>query len=386
MKKKWTALSIVLVIGFLLGGAVVARNYDMPFLNALLGNGRTVQSSSGTALGEKSASTYGPPTGIADMVEKVGPAVVNVETQINVSTGNSDPFMNDPFFRQFFGDNSQQPQTQQETGIGTGFIISQDGYILTNEHVIDGASTITVQLAGKTQKIPATVVGKDYELDLAVLKISGSGYPTVSLGESDSMRVGDWVVAIGEPYGLDHTVTAGVVSAKGRPVTIEDRNYKNLIQTDAAINPGNSGGPLLNMSGQVIGINTAVNSSAQGIGFAIPIDTAKSVLSTLMKGDKIVRGYMGIQMTDIDQNVISQLNLNSDQTGVVVMKVVSGSPAAKAGLKYLDVITKLGGKAITSSSDVQSIVENAKVGTKLTVGIVRQGKSISIPVTLGEKP
>jgi S1-C subfamily serine protease len=229
-------------------------------------------------------------------------------------------------------------------------------------------------------------VGQDSELDLAVLKIDGSGYPTVPLGDSNKMRVGDAVVAIGEPYGLDHTVTTGVVSAKGRPITIEDRNYKNLIQTDAAINPGNSGGPLLNMNGQVIAINTAVNSEAQGIGFAIPINTAKSVLNDLMKGVKITRAYMGIRMTDVDQSVIDQLQLPSGTKGVVLVEVVSNGPASQAGLKNYDVIVKLDGKSVSSASEVQTLVENKKVGNRMRVEVIRQGKHITIPVILQAKP
>lgn len=384
--KKWIMnLTIVLVIGFLLGGAVVAKNSGTSFLSALWGdkqntsqaatqNNTTVSATAGTA-------------GVADMVEKAGPAVVNIETQVKVSSGFDNSYFNDPFFRQFFGNRMQiAPQTQYETGIGTGFIFSSDGYIVTNQHVIDNADTIKVTLSGKKNSVSAQVVGQDYDLDLAVLKIDGSGYPTVPLGNSDKMRVGDAVVAIGEPYGLDHTVTTGVVSAKGRPVTIQDRNYKNLIQTDAAINPGNSGGPLLNMNGQVIAINTAVNSQAQGIGFAIPINTAKSVLDDLMKGIKITRAYMGIRMTDVDENVINQLQLPSGTQGVAVVEVIANSPASQAGLKNYDVIVKLDGKAVTSASEVQSAVEGKKVGYRMQVEVIRQAKHITVPVILQAKP
>ncbi|HEX3011307.1 MAG TPA: trypsin-like peptidase domain-containing protein, partial [Syntrophomonadaceae bacterium] len=239
--KKWiTKLTIVLIIGFLLGGAVVAKNTGTSFLPALLGT-KQEAASQAAAQNNTAVSTAVGTTGVADMVEKAGPAVVNIETQIKVNSGYDNSYFNDPFFRQFFGNRIQiQPQQQYEQGIGTGFLISSDGYVLTNQHVIENASSIKVTLSGKSEGLTARVVGQDSELDLAVLKIDGSGYPTLSLGDSDKMRVGDAVVAIGEPYGLDHTVTTGVVSAKGRPITIENRNYKNLIQTDAAINPGNS--------------------------------------------------------------------------------------------------------------------------------------------------
>lgn len=386
MKKWWASFSIVLILGFLLGGAVVAKNSDIPFFKALTGDSKIPSVEASQSKDSSATAASYQPMNVADMVEKAGPAVVNVESQIKVSSG-VDPFMNDPFFRDFFGNNiPSQPQSRYETGIGTGFLISSDGYIITNQHVIDGADKITVQVPSKKSKLTAKVVGQDYELDLAVLKIDGTGYPTLSLGNSDKMRVGDGVVAIGEPYGLDHTVTTGVVSAKGRPVTIENRNYKNLIQTDAAINPGNSGGPLLNMSGQVIGINTAVNAQAQGIGFAIPINTVNDVLSQLMSGSKIVRPYMGIQMTDIDQDVISQLNLPANTSGVLVVKVLPGTPAAKAGLTEGDIIKKIDDKTMTESTEVQNYIESKKVGQRISLQVQRNGNQAGLLLTLAEKP
>lgn len=387
MKKNWAVtIVVVLLAGFLLGGSIVAQNTGTPLLSGLFGTNshEAIENKAPVNTASAAASL---PMGVADIAEKAGPAVVNVESRIKVSTGMGDPFMDDPFFRQFFGGSTPMlPQSRYEKGIGTGFIISADGYIITNQHVINNADQITVKVTGKKQSIPARVVGQDYELDLAVLKIDGQGYPTIPLGDSDKMRVGDWVVAIGQPYGLDHTVTTGVVSAKGRPITIQDRNYKNLIQTDAAINPGNSGGPLLNMQGQVIAINTAVNAQAQGIGFAIPINTAKGVLQELMNGQKVVRPYMGIRMLDLDQEVCSELGLPADTQGAVVMEVISGSPAARGGVCSMDVIQKLDGKAITSGSDVQSAVERKKVGEKLSVELLRQGKRLTLDLTLAAKP
>lgn len=378
-KSQYVLFSIVLLLGFVLGGAVVAKNMNVDLLSAITGtkSSDTIQS--------PAIAASAPTGGVADLVDKTSPAVVNVETRIKVSNDLNDLYFNDPFFREFFGNRLQQTP-QYETGIGTGFIISKDGYIITNQHVINGASQITVKLAGNKNGLPARLVGQDYELDLAVLKIDGSSYPTLPLGDSNKMRVGDFVVAIGEPYGLDHTVTTGVVSAKGRPITIQDRNYKNLIQTDAAINPGNSGGPLLNLSGQVIAINTAVNESAQGIGFAIPINTAKDVLQQLMNGQKVIRPYMGIGMSDIDESVIQQLGLPANSKGVVILQVAAGSPAGKAGLKTGDLITQLAGKTITSSAEVQSVVENSQVGNKLKMTVIRQGKTLDLLVTLQAKP
>lgn len=320
------------------------------------------------------------PNGIADMVTKVSAAVVNIETTSAVST--STPFM-DPFFRDFFGDRIT-PRQSVQTAIGTGVIINEDGYVITNQHVIDQADTITVNVSSG-QKFPATVVGQDYELDLAVLKISGNQkYSWLELGDSDNLRVGDWVVAIGNPYGLDHTVTAGVVSAKGRPMQIENRVYKNLIQTDAAINPGNSGGPLLNLNGQVIGINTAVNAQAQGIGFAISINTVREVLDDLIQQGKVIRPYIGIYMQSITKEIADSLGVEA--RGIVVAGVESGSPAAKAGLKKYDVITQIDQAPVNTYDELQEILRSHKVGDTISLHIMRNRSQIVVSVVLTEKP
>jgi Do/DeqQ family serine protease len=320
------------------------------------------------------------PTGIADMVTRVSPAVVNIETSIRVSADNL--FM-DPFFRDFFGDRIPPGQSMQ-TAIGTGVIINENGYVITNQHVIDQAQTITVNLANG-EKYPATVVGQDYELDLAVLKINANNkFSWLELGNSDNLRVGDWVVAIGNPYGLEHTVTAGVVSAKGRPMQIEDRVYKNLIQTDAAINPGNSGGPLLNLSGQVVGINTAVNAQAQGIGFAISINTVKGVLNDLIQQGKVIRPYIGIYLQPVTPELASSLGVEAQ--GIVVVGVESGSPAAKAGLTKYDIITHIDQKKVNTYDELQDILKNHKIGDTVILNIIRNRGPIQVSLVLTEKP
>jgi S1-C subfamily serine protease len=217
---------------------------------------------------------------IADTVAAAGPAVVKIETEVTTQVAN--PFFDDPFFNQFFGQNLDQPQTEVEQGLGSGFLVSSDGLIMTNEHVIDGATVITVTIAGQSQPVSAQVINSDKDDDLALLKVNaGSNLPYLKLGDSDNIRAGDWAIAIGNPYGLDHTVTVGVISAKGRPITVGDHDYPNLLQTDASINPGNSGGPLLDLNGEVIGINTAVDEQAQGIGFAIPSNTASNLIASV---------------------------------------------------------------------------------------------------------
>jgi len=323
-------------------------------------------------------------TSIADIVEKASPAVVNIETTIVVNSSSS-VFFNDPFYREFFGNNAIKPSQNVQKGIGSGFIISDNGYILTNQHVIDNASSITVHLANVETSLNAQVVGQDYELDLAILKIdSKQKYSTLVLGDSNSIRTGEWVVAIGNPYGLDHTVTVGVVSAQGRPINIENRVYKNLIQTDAAINPGNSGGPLLNTKGEVIGINTAVNAKAQGIGFAISVNTAKEIINELIAKGKVVRPYIGIWLQSMDESYAANYNIKN--SGVIVTNVLTGGPAEKAGLKKNDIITSIDDVSISNYEQLQDFLKSKQVGAKIIVQLIRAGKSYTVAVTLAEKP
>jgi len=324
------------------------------------------------------------PANIADMVEKASPAIVNIETTTVVNS-TTDVFFNDPFFRDFFGNNAIRPRQNVQKGIGSGFIISDNGYILTNQHVIDNASSITVHLANLDATFNAQIVGQDYELDLAILKIdSNNKFSTLLLGDSNNIRAGEWVVAIGNPYGLDHTVTVGVVSAKGRPINIENRVYKNLIQTDAAINPGNSGGPLLNTKGEVIGINTAVNAQAQGIGFAISVNTAKEIINELIEKGKVVRPYIGVWLQPMDESFATNNNIKNG--GVIVSNVLVGGPAERAGVKKYDVITSLDDTSISNYEQLQDFLKTKQVGSEVMVQLIRSGKSFNVPVILAEKP
>ncbi|NPV27404.1 MAG: PDZ domain-containing protein [Firmicutes bacterium] len=325
------------------------------------------------------------PNTIADIVEATGPAVVKIETRTTVrGSATMDPFLNDPFFRQFFGGSFQsRPRVSQ--GLGSGFIITKDGYILTNEHVVDGADEISVTILGYDQPLPAKLIGADHDLDLAVLKVEAEkDLPFLQLGESDKTRVGEWVIAIGNPYGLDHTVTVGVISAKGRPVTVQDRQYRNLLQTDASINPGNSGGPLLNLRGEVIGINTAVNAQAQGIGFAIPTSTVQGVLKDLINNGKVAHPWLGVSLLPVTKEIARSLGLEQ-AVGAVVNGVVSGSPAERAGLKAGDVIQEYNGVAIKNPQDLVEQVAQTPVGSQVVVKLNRKGKTQEITVTIGEK-
>lgn len=332
-----------------------------------------------------SASAVVEPQTIANITDKTKPAVVKIETQI--ATNQDNPFFNDPFFREFFGDQFPNlPRTRVEQGLGSGFLISSDGYILTNEHVISGAQKIQVTLLGKDKPIAARVVGSDYELDLAVLKIDTTEkLPYLSLGNSDKVAVGNWVIAIGNPYGLDHTVTVGVISAKGRPITIDDRSFRNLLQTDASINPGNSGGPLLNLNGEVIGINTAVNAQAQGIGFAIPSNTVKSILTDLMNKGKVSRGWLGVTLNEVTPAVANYFSL-PELKGVLITDIVEGGPAAKAGMKQYDIILQWNGAALEGNEELLQKVQSAGPGKKVQVVVWRDQKKVELQITLGERP
>ncbi|HKM38819.1 MAG TPA: trypsin-like peptidase domain-containing protein [bacterium] len=329
----------------------------------------------------------GDPNAIADMVDEVGPAVVMINTTVVHKRQGIDPFFDDPFFRFFFGDRIPSvPEGRRSQGLGSGFITSSDGYILTNEHVVGGADEVQVTVSDYDDSFPAEVVGTDKELDLAILKIKApKPLPTVSLGNSDQTRVGEWVVAIGNPYGLDHTVTVGVVSAKGRPVPVQDRIYKNLLQTDAAINPGNSGGPLLNLSGEVIGINTAVNAQGQGLGFAIPINTAKEVMDSLRTEGKVIRPWLGVSLLDVTADLQQYFKL-PDRRGAIVGEVVAGSPASKVDLKVGDVIRKVDDQIVESAQDLVDVIQSKKIGSTVGLEVYRDGRTMLRLVEIGEKP
>ncbi|RUS45539.1 S1C family serine protease [Cohnella sp. AR92] len=349
------------------------------------------------------------PNNISKIFEQASPAVVKIETYTSVqsrSSGGSSLF-DDPFFRQFFGDDQGGQGGQggnnnnggsngsdgslQESGMGSGFIFDSTGYILTNEHVIDGASKVTVTVNGYDQPFTAKVLGSSYDLDLAVLKIEGSGFPTLKLGDSNASNMGDWVVAIGNPYGFDHTVTVGVLSSNEREISIQDtngtRNYEHLLQTDASINPGNSGGPLLNLNGEVIGINTAVSSEAQGIGFAIPTSTISEVLDNLKTNTKIPSKpapFIGATLQDLSASMARQLGL-SDTNGAAVYNVLYNSPAYKGDLRQYDVITGIDGKSYKNTEELIAAIQKKNVGDKITLNVIRAGKKIDISVEIGDK-
>ena len=331
---------------------------------------------------------------VTDVVERVGPAVVRINSSRTVSRQIPDAF-NDPTFRRFFGGQLPTgPQERVERGTGSGFIINTDGQILTNAHVVDGADTVNVILKdGRTFK--GKVVGTDPVTDVAVVKIQADNLPTVRLGNSEQLRPGEWAIAIGNPLGLDNTVTTGIISATGRSssqVGVPDKRV-NFIQTDAAINPGNSGGPLLNARGEVVGINTAIIRGAQGLGFSIPINTAQRIANQLVTTGKVEHPYLGVQMTTLTPDVRQQINEDANSglsvdadRGVLVLRVMRNSPAARAGLRPGDVIQKINGQAIADSETVQQQVEKTQVGSNLQLELRRNGQNLNIPIQTAALP
>jgi len=328
------------------------------------------------------------PGSFSQLAKNASPSVVNISTvkvvkgggQIPLPFGPNDPFRE--FFERFFGD--QAPRDFKQRSLGTGFIIDKEGFILTNNHVVEGTDEITVTLADKREFV-AKIIGRDPKTDLALIRIeSDQVLPALPLGDSDKLEVGDWVMAIGNPYGLGHTVTAGIVSAKYRQIGAG--TYDNFIQTDASINPGNSGGPLLDITGEVIGVNTAIFSQSGGsvgIGFAIPINMAKDLLPQLKKG-KVVRGWLGVMIQNITSELKDKLKLSTEK-GALVADVVEGGPADKAGIERGDVIVTFDGKDISESDDLPYVVASTPVGKTVTVEVIRKGQRKSIQVEIGEQ-
>jgi len=326
------------------------------------------------------------------IAKAVTPAIVAIQSTQVIKVQQS-PFLSDPFFRQFFGNMFPQvPREQREKALGSGVIMSPEGYIVTNNHVIAKATEISVTLSDK-RTFKGKVVGADPQTDVAVIKIDGSGLPTAPFGNSDQLKVGDTVMAFGNPFGQYFTVTRGSVSALGRSGgQIEE--LQNFIQTDAAINPGNSGGALVNVRGQVVGINTAILSGnsgpggeggSVGIGFAIPSNMAKHVMEDLIKTGKVSRGYLGVQITDLTDDLAKQFKV-PDTSGALAQDVTAGGPADKAGLKTGDVIRKLNGQVVGDAGQLTAQVTNLSPGAEATLDILRDGQPMTIKVPLGERP
>jgi serine protease Do len=370
---------IILIVGGVLGiaasawaGHSVVGSREVPIY---------ISQSAAAASGPKSNDL-----GFAPLLKPALPAVVSITSSRVVKVPQS-PFFNDPFFQQFFGgQGARQPQEQRERGLGSGVIISPDGYILTNNHVVDKATDIKVLLPDNRQ-FTGKVIGTDPKTDVAVVKIEASGLPTIPLGDSSKLEVGDYAFAIGNPFGVGETATMGIVSATGRNgLSIED--YEDFIQTDAAINPGNSGGALLNARGELIGVNTAILSGGggnQGIGFAIPINMAKYVMDEILKHGKVVRGYIGVGIQEVTPELARVFHVTAEK-GALVSSVDPGSPGGKAGLQRGDVVTELNGTPINGPNDLRLKVSTMAPGTTVHLKVNRNGETRDVSLTLGEAP
>jgi serine protease Do len=332
-------------------------------------------------------------TGFAPVVKSVLPDVVNISTSkvVRAQAGLPEGMPSDPFFRQFFGpgfDNrSQNPRSQREESLGSGVIVSPEGYILTNNHVVEGATDVRVTLSDKRQ-IQAKVVGADPKTDIAVLKVEGTGYPAVTIGDSSKVQVGDYALAIGDPFGVGQTVTMGIVSAMNRGnLGIED--YEDFIQTDAPINPGNSGGALINDRGELIGINTAIISHGsggnQGIGFAVPVNLARQVMDQILDHGKVTRAYLGIFVQDVTPAIAKAMGQN-ELHGALVGDVKAASPAGKAGLQRGDIILEINGKPVADSRELRMSISMMKPDADVKLKILRNGNRSDMTVKLGELP
>ncbi|MDH4233518.1 MAG: DegQ family serine endoprotease [Gallionella sp.] len=322
-----------------------------------------------------------------ELVEQQGSSVVNISTSQITRNPQGFPNVpeNDPFYELFRRFAPQMPREQESQSLGSGFIISADGYIMTNAHVVDSADKITVRLTDK-REFRAKVIGADKRTDVALLKIEATGLPKINVGDPNKLKVGEWVVAIGSPFGFDSSVTAGIVSAKGR--SLPQDNFVPFIQTDVAINPGNSGGPLFNMNGEVVGINSQIytrSGGSMGLSFAIPIDVATQVVDQLRSSGKVTRGRIGVAIQELTRELAESFGL-SKPAGALISSVEKNGPADKAGIEVSDVIVKFDGKPVNSSSDLPRVVAATKPGSKVVVELWRKGSSRQITVEVGEMP
>ncbi len=340
------------------------------------------------------AAAYATPENFTHLAETISPAVVNIRTVKTLKGGgrvfrhfdnpfgndNADPFKE--FFDRFFGDDGPRRDFKQRS-LGSGFIIDKEGYIVTNNHVIEDADEIQVKL-NDGDEFDAEIIGRDPSTDLALIKVEADDdLPVVRMGDSDRLKVGQWVLAIGSPFGLEHTVTAGIVSAKGR--TIGSGPYDDFIQTDASINPGNSGGPLLNMAGEVVGINTAIIASGQGIGFAVPVNMARNVIDQLKRRGEVTRGWLGVAIQDLSPELADYYGLDEGQGGVLVTEVFKGDPADKAGIQARDVITLVDGRKVETTRELTRLIAGIGVGDRTKIHVIRDGRKKTFTVEIAKR-
>ncbi len=374
----WLAAGLLLAVGFVVGLTVSSGGGGRG--GAILGGSVSTPVSVAAPGG-----LAGPGFSYAPVAEAAMPSVVNISTDKKVKAQDwVHPFMDDPFFRRFFGDpNQQQNQDRVEHSLGSGVIVREDGYILTSNHVVEQGDKIRVLLNDKVE-YDAKIVGQDPQTDVALIKVDAKGLPAIKIGDSDAMRIGDQVLAIGNPFGVGQTVTVGIISALGRSLGMLD--YEDFIQTDASINPGNSGGALVNMNGELIGINTAILSrsgGSQGVGFAIPSSMARRIMASLIEKGKVARAQLGVQIQNIDQAMAEAHGLSKPQ-GVLVAEVIKGASASKAGLKPGDIILAVDGREVQDVARMRNQISLSDIGSTVRLKVLREGQEMTVPVRLEE--
>jgi Do/DeqQ family serine protease len=373
-------IKYILLAAFVAVALVIGHSFE----------GRTLASTTASLVNAPASASV---NSYADVVSRVSPAVVTIHSELRAREAQQFPFMDDPMLRQFFGfgnrghdqQQQQQPQERRQSALGSGVIVNGDGYILTNYHVIDGAEQVKVDL-NDNRTLSAKVIGSDPPSDLAVLKVDASNLPVLQLGNSDDVRVGDVVLAIGNPLGVGQTVTMGIISAKGRQTGLSNGSFEDFLQTDAPINQGNSGGALVNTNGELVGINSQILSQSGGsigIGFAIPSNMARSVMDQLIKTGKVRRGQLGIYVQKVTSDLASSLGL-SEAKGVIVSQVQPGSAAERAGIRQGDVITSVNGTAVNDPNTFRNLVASAQPGSALPVAVERNGQPVQMTAMLGE--
>ncbi|MBI4470463.1 MAG: DegQ family serine endoprotease [Acidobacteria bacterium] len=398
LKTRWVVAlgSLVLLGAGVVAGAAISNRWDfLPFSRAASANERTSTIPLYISKEPPLGGTISLNEGLAPVVKAVRDGVVNISsTKVTRTTHPNVPFFHDPFFDRFFGQGQNRERTPKErefrqTSLGSGVVVSPEGYILTNNHVVEGASELKVSFADKREMM-ARIIGTDKESDLAVIKVEGQGLPGVPMGDSNKTQVGDFVLAIGNPFGLDNSITFGIISATGRG-NLNITPFGDFIQTDAAINPGNSGGALVNMRGELIGINTAIFTRGaergnQGVGFAIPISMARQVMDQLLTQGKVVRGYLGLLPQDMTPALAEEFNLPKNLQGALVSSVEAGTPAEQAGIRRNDVITEFNGEKINNAFQFRMMVSQTAPGSRVDMKLLRQGKPTMVAAVLKERP
>jgi serine protease Do len=390
MRTRTIAVAAVFVIVGLILGLTLSSNFDIQTKGYSTKKYSKAETRASGVSKEAVEALSSVSKAMVEVVNAVRPSVVNISTTRKIRTRGPGRSFDDPFFRRFFGDDFFRhffgPGERTETNLGSGVIVDRRGYIITNNHVIKDADEIKVTLYDE-REFEGKVIGKDPKTDLAVIKIQEDSLPVARWGDSDGLEVGEMVIAVGSPYGLSHTVTSGIVSAKGR-ANVRVADYEDFIQTDAAVNPGNSGGPLINTRGEVVGINTAIFSTTggyQGIGFAIPSSMAKMVLESLIEEGKVTRGWLGVSIQPVTRELAEQFGIE-DEKGVLISNVLEDSPAEAAGLKRGDVVVEYRGKRVDKPLELRNMVAATMPGTEADLTIIREGKKMTITLEIGELP